>query len=112
VSSHPCCAVRKVTPEARIVGGDPRSTASKQNAGRRSVGFIFPSAVLVLLPKCPACIAAYVAMGTGIGLSVAAATYLRIAIVSLCLLAMVYFAARHAGQPLRAYRSSNSGIQP
>lgn len=110
MSSRPCCAVRKATPEARIVGGDPRSTASKQNAGRRSVGFIFPSAVLVLLPKCPACIAAYVAMGTGIGVSVAVATYLRIAIVSLCALALLYFAARHARRMLRAHRSSNAAL--
>jgi hypothetical protein len=108
VTSRPCCAMRKETlptpsvqkrdcrgPEdgARIAGGDPREAASKQHAGRGLVGVIFPSAVLILLPKCPACIAVYVAMGTGIGLSFAAATYLHTAVIILCALMVSYFAA-------------------
>jgi hypothetical protein len=111
VTSRPCCAMRKETlptpashpssPKAGLPGtragariaGDPRGAASKQHAGRGLVGVIFPSAVLVLLPKCPVCIAAYVAMGTGIGLSFAAATYLHTAVIILCALMVSYFAA-------------------
>jgi hypothetical protein len=90
VSSRPCCAVRKETPGARIAGDDPREAASGRGSGYL-FGSIFPSAILVLLPKCPACIAAYVAMGTGVGLSFTTATYLRLGIETLCVLAIGYF---------------------
>ena len=96
MSSLPCCAVGHKTNGARIANGDPRPAASRKRAARSFAGLIFPSAVLALLPKCPACIALYVAMGTGVGLSVATATYLRIGIVILCVLSLAYFGARYA----------------
>jgi hypothetical protein len=47
-----------------------------------------PGLVLILLPKCPACLAAYIALGTGLSLSVAAASYLRWSLLSLCMPAL------------------------
>jgi hypothetical protein len=50
--------------------------------------------MLALLPKCPVCVVGYVALATGLGISVTAAAHLRLLLLMLCLASLVFFAAR------------------
>ncbi len=45
-------------------------------------------------PKCPACVAAYVALATGIGISFPTATCLRSVLAVLCVTSLVFITAR------------------
>ena len=62
--------------------------------GGAIAGWLVPGAVLALLPKCPACVAAYVTLATGLSIPFAAAWYLRILLLVLCMAALLFAAAR------------------
>ena len=53
-----------------------------------------PASVLALIPKCPACVAAYVAIGTGVAIPVSAASLLRTGMIAACFAALALLAAR------------------
>ena len=59
----------------------------KTRLGRVSeaAGWILPGSLLALLAKCPLCLAAYVALGTGLTLSCSSARILLRALTALCL---------------------------
>ena len=45
----------------------------------------------LLMPKCPACVASYIAVTTGLGISYTAAGWLRYAILTTCVILLVAF---------------------
>ena len=69
--------------------GNPKAPAPMRKA-REIFAWACPSALLVLMPKCPLCLAAYVTLWTGLGLSFAAATYFRWTLISLCIAALLF----------------------
>ena len=53
-----------------------------------------PGVMMALLPKCPACLAAWLGLATGVGLSVPAAGLLRTLLLVLSLAPLIFLAAR------------------
>lgn len=49
----------------------------------RVVAAVLPAAALILLPKCPLCLAAWLAVATGISFSAAGVEWLRVSLVLL-----------------------------
>ncbi len=70
-------------------GCDKRSQpASRWRRAGGAAGWIVPGITLLLIPKCPLCLAAYVAVATGIGLSLPVAAFLRMALLIVCVSAL------------------------
>ena len=82
MSAHACCGV--ISSASRPV--------TRRRRGLEIARWAAPSGILAVLPKCPACIAAYFALGGGIGISLSAATYIRMGLVLLCVASLLYFA--------------------
>ena len=89
----------EATMKARSLKFSNSSRVNCESIIRRAVDFvawIVPSAVLALIPKCPLCLAAYVALWTGIGLSLSAAIYLRAALLVVSIGLILFLAMRSA----------------
>jgi hypothetical protein len=67
-----------------------RNTPTWARRAREFFAWVLPSAILVLMPKCPACLAAHVALWTGLGLSLSTATYLRWALLFVCVASLLF----------------------
>jgi hypothetical protein len=94
VNTHYCCEGPASAPRFRPFAA-PTSEGKPQppTFARRCLeiaGWILSGAILALMPKCPACLAAYVAIATGVGLSLSAAIHLRASLLVLCIVLLLY----------------------
>jgi Flp pilus assembly protein TadB len=94
--------------------GETAPQVRKSGAMRRVrdlAGWAAPGAALALVPKCPACIAAYIALATGVGVSMTTAAHIRVALISVCTAALTFVAARRftrfAGSAYAMFNRSN-----
>jgi hypothetical protein len=82
VTMHGCCA----------------GTVSRQRQFTRrlidAAGCVLPGVAFALLPKCPACLAAWLVAATGIGFSAQAAGSLRLLMAITSLVSILYLVAR------------------
>jgi len=90
------CRANRATPSARL------SLAARLGKG---FAWLLPTTILILLPKCPVCLAAYIALGTGIGMT--AASHLYITAIVLCVFSLLWLATRQCRKWKAASRATS-----
>jgi hypothetical protein len=66
--------------------------------------WIVPTAILALLPKCPMCLAGYIALGSGLGISLPLAIWLRGGLILICFASLTWLAAASARRVIASRR--------
>ena len=87
-----CCAGNSLGTK----GDKNGSPVARDGALHSLARAILPTGGLMLLPKCPACLAAYVAIVSGVGISATAARYLQDLLLTMCIASVTYFATKAA----------------
>ena len=94
---------------------NPRETDSGYSFRARRFGWaslILPGALIALLPKCPACLAAYVALATGLSLSIPVASSLRTALLVLAAVPAVWLVVTRTSRLISGARNPDRGVKP
>lgn len=91
-----CCASSK-----RGIADGPNSRV------RELLAWIVPGTVLAFDPKCPACLAAYVALWTGLGMSISTAATVRWAMILLCAASLFFLTVKRLSRSRITCRVTN-----
>jgi hypothetical protein len=97
-----CCSNNTAT-DGRPVRRAPHSgpLRSRLARTRSALAWALPIATLALVPKCPACVAGYVLLFTGIGVSLPVAGGMRWALMVLSVTAITWLLVRSVTAVLR-----------
>ena len=96
---HPCCSRADAPAPAAVTVGPPRRSWIRRFAAL--IEWAIPITTLALIPKCPACVAAYILLFSGIGLSIHAAAAMRWTLIALCISTLAYLLLRAGRRALR-----------
>ena len=80
-------------------GGFLKAACCRRRGAGGILSVLLPGAAWLAMPKCPVCLAAYLALFTGIGVSAGFAAGLRLALIIITFAALFHFAARHFRNP-------------
>jgi len=94
MSNCPLCNLDPPPNSGELNPGSGKRPAGLFRRAGRKIQWLFPAALLVLIPKCPLCVVAYVALFTGIGISVSTARGIQILMLLFCLSSLAYLAVR------------------
>lgn len=92
MSNCPFCNLDAAPNPAARNPGDGKRPAGLLLRAWRGIQWLFPATLLGLMPKCPLCVAAYVALFTGVGISVSAARWIQFLTLTFCLSSLAYLA--------------------
>ena len=99
MSNCPFCNLDPTPNPAAPTATEPKPADGKRPIGLlrrawRSIQWLVPTTLLVLMPKCPMCVVGYVALFTGISITVSTARWIYILMPVLCLTSLAYLAVR------------------
>jgi hypothetical protein len=108
VESRGSCCCRSAA-----ASSDSPAPLRRQNAsfGRKAIelaGWLIPGTLLAFFPKCPLCVAGYVALATGLGMSLTVATYMRWTLLAFCFGSLAFMASRLLIRRLRSLAAPGS----
>lgn len=73
-----------------------------------SLEWLLPGAVIALMPKCPVCLAGYVAVFSGIGISLSTAAVLRNSLLAGCMLVISLLVLRRLDALLTFFKARST----
>jgi hypothetical protein len=71
-----------------------RTCCNVARRGSEAAGWIVPSILLALVPKCPMCVAAYIALVTGVSITLSTASIVRTSMIVVSIATLMYVAGR------------------
>lgn len=84
-----------------------KSPGKTRRTGGKLTGFfsgVVPGILLLLVPKCPICLAAYISLGTGIGLSFATAKMVRTLLIVCCIISLTAYGIFFVVKRIRGHK--------
>jgi len=92
------CPFCNLDPAPTSAGPNPRDGNRPPGLLRRayrSIQWLFPATLLILIPKCPLCVAAYLTLFTGVGVSISTARWIQLLMQVICWASLAYLAVRY-----------------